>query len=221
MLTQKFLQLFEVGAEWVTWVLMAVSVLGTAVVFDRLLLLLRTRERFEALRAGVGGALDRGDASAALAAVAGDSLVRNTLRAGLTLAARGERRGEPVEQAMLGTLAAERARYDARLSALLTIGNVGPLIGLLGTVIGIVQAFNQLGKLGTVQAANNAVVMSAIGEALVTTGLGIGVSIPAVVIYNAIRAHLAVRVKQSEALQRQVVSALPRLSAPAGGAREG
>jgi biopolymer transport protein ExbB len=212
MLTQKFLQLFEFGAEWVSWVLVAVSVFGVAVVIDRLLLLVRTRERFEALRSTLGAALDRGDAAAALAAVGGDTLIRNVLRAGLALAARGERRGEPVEQAMLGSLAAERARYDARLSSLLTIGNVGPLIGLLGTVIGIVQAFNQLGKLGTVQAANNAVVMSSIGEALVTTGLGIGVSIPAVVVYNAIRAHLGVRVRQSEALQRQVVAALPRLA---------
>jgi biopolymer transport protein ExbB len=212
MLTQKFLQLFEFGAEWVTWVLVAISILGSAVVIDRLLLLVRTRERFDDLRGALVAALDRGDAAAALAAVGGDSLIRNVLRAGLALAARGERRGEPVEQAMLGSLAAERARYDARLSSLLTIGNVGPLIGLLGTVIGIVQAFNQLGKLGTVQAANNAVVMSSIGEALVTTGLGIGVSIPAVVVYNAIRAHLGERVKQSEALQRQVVAALPRLA---------
>jgi biopolymer transport protein ExbB len=212
MLTQKFLQLFEFGAEWVTWVLVAVSILGSAVVIDRLLLLLRTRERFDELRGALAAALDRGDAAAALAAVGGDSLIRNVLRAGLTLAARGERRGEPVEQAMLGSLASERARYDARLSSLLTIGNVGPLLGLLGTVIGIVQAFNQLGRLGTVQAANNAAVMASIGEALVTTGLGIGVAIPAVVLYNAIRAHLGERVKQSEALQRQVVAALPRLA---------
>lgn len=218
MLTQKFLQLFEVGAEWVSWVLVAVSLFGTAVVIDRLRLLVRTRERYDDLRAALSAALARGDAAAALAAVAGDSLIRNVLRAGLALAARGERRTEPVEQAMLGALAGERARYDARLSTLLTIGNTGPLIGLLGTVIGIVQAFNQLGRMGTVQAANNAVVMSAIGEALVTTGLGIAVSIPAVVIYNAVRAHLTERVKQAEALQRQVIAALPGLGgAGAGG----
>lgn len=218
MLTQKFLQLFEVGAEWVSWVLVAVSLFGTAVVIDRLRLLLRTRERYDELRAALSTALARGDAAAALAAVAGDSLIRNVLRAGLALAVRGERRTEPVEQAMLGALAGERARYEARLSTLLTIGNTGPLIGLLGTVIGIVQAFNQLGRMGTVQAANNAAVMSAIGEALVTTGLGIAVSIPAVVIYNAVRAHLTERVKQAEALQRQLIAALPGLGgAGAGG----
>lgn len=213
MLTQKFLQLFQVGAEWVTWVLVGVSLVGTAVTLDRLGLLLRTRERFEPLRVALGAALDRGDVAAALEAVGADSLVRNALRAGLTLAARGEWRTEPVEHAMLGALAAERARYEQRLSALLTIGNTGPLIGLLGTVIGIVQAFDQLGRMGTIQAANNAAVMSAIGEALVTTGLGIAVSIPAVIVHNAVRSHLTQRVKQAEALQRQVIAALPRLAA--------
>jgi len=216
MLTQKFLQLFEVGAEWVSWVLVAVSILGLAVAIDRLILFLRTREGFPALAAGLGAALAKGDLPGAIQAVAGDSLVRNVLRAGLERAAGGERRPEPVEQAMLGALAGERARYDLRLSALLTIGNVGPLIGLLGTVIGIVQAFNQLGRLGTAQAASNTAVMSAIGEALVTTGLGIAVSIPAVAIYNAMRSHLSARIRQAESLQRLLLSSLPSLG---GGAR--
>jgi biopolymer transport protein ExbB len=216
MLTQKFLKLFEFGAEWVSWLLVAVSIFGLAVAIDRLILLVRTREGFEPLAAALAAALAKRDAAGALQAVQGDSLVRNVLRAGLERAARGERRAEPVEQAMLGALAGERARYDARLSALLTIGNVGPLLGLLGTVIGIVQAFNQLGRMGTAQAANNTAVMSSIGEALVTTGLGIAVSIPAVAIYNAIRAHLAGRVRHAESLQRLLLSSLPTLGGGEG-----
>ncbi len=117
---------------------------------------------------------------------------------------------------MLGALAAQRARYEARLSSLVTIGNVAPLLGLLGTVIGIVQAFLQLGRLGTVQAASNTVVMSAIGEALVTTGVGIGAAVPAVVIYNWLRAAVTIRVRQSEALQRELIAALPGLAGRAG-----
>ena len=211
MLTRRFLELFLVGAEWVTWVLLAVSIVGLAVVIDRAILLLRTRERFNALRQSVSASLARGDASGAVKAVEGDSLVRNVVRSGLALAVRGERRGEAVEQAMLGALAEQRARYEARLSALVTIGNVGPLIGLFGTVIGIVVAFYQLGKTGAGQAASNTAVMVAIGEALVTTGLGIAVAVPAVTGYNLIRAHLGERLKQSEALQREVIASLPRL----------
>lgn len=213
MLTQKFLELFNHGAEWVTWLLLGVSVLGTAVVIDRALLLLRTQEGFPALRAALAAALGRGDVTAALALAEGDTLARNVLRAGLLLVTRGERRSEPVEQAMLGSLAAQRARYEARLSSLVTIGNVSPLLGLLGTVIGIVQAFLQLGQAGTTQAASNTVVMSAIGEALVATGIGIGAAVPAVVIYNWLRAAVTIRIRQSEALQRELIAALGTLPA--------
>jgi biopolymer transport protein ExbB len=212
MLTQKFLDLTaSFGADWVNFVLIGVSVVGLAVFIDRVALYARTRERYGALRAALAASLAGGDGAAALAAVAGDSLCRNVLRAGLQLAARGERQAIPVEQAMLGQLSEERARYEARLPVLSTIGNVAPLIGLLGTVIGIVGAFYVLGKLGTVQASSNSLVMSSIGEALVTTGLGITVAVPAVVAYNALRAHVSGRVKQAEALSRDLLANLPRL----------
>lgn len=219
MLTRKLLDLSATfGAEWVNWVLVAVSIVATAVVIDRLLLVLRTPERFDALRAAIEGHLRRGEIDLARRAVERDTLVRNVLRSGLDLVAAGERRVDPVEQVMLGTLAAERARYEARLAVLTTIGNIAPLVGLLGTVIGIVDAFYLLGRSGTVQAANNAEIMSAIGEALVTTGLGILVAVPAVVLFNVFRNHVSVRLKQSEALMRELVAALPRL-APSPGER--
>lgn len=212
MLTQKFLDLTaSFGADWVNYVLIAVSVLGLAVFIDRGLLYLRTRERFAEVKAAFSAALAGGDARAALAALAGDSLCRNVVRAGLQLAMRGERQAGSVEQAMLGQLSEERGRYEARLSVLSTIGNVAPLIGLLGTVIGIVGAFYVLGKLGTVQASSNSLVMSSIGEALVTTGLGIAVAVPAVVAYNALRAHVTSRLKQAESLSRELIANLPRL----------
>jgi len=212
MLTQKFLDLTaSFGADWVNWVLIVVSLTGMTVFFDRLLLYVRTRERFEALRADFTDSLRRGEVAGALKSVEGDSLLRNVLRAGLSLVARGERQSASVEQAMLGQLAEERARYDARLSVLMTIGNTAPLVGLLGTVIGIVGAFYVLGKLGTAQASNNASIMSSIGEALVTTGFSIAVAVPAVVAFNALRAHVNSRVKQAEALMRELLANLPLL----------
>jgi biopolymer transport protein ExbB/TolQ len=212
MLTQKFLDLTATfGADWVNWVLIAVSLAGMTVFFDRLLLYARTRERYALLHADLSRSLERGEVAGALAAVEGDSLLRNVLRAGLSLVSRGERQPASVEQAMLGRLAEERARYDARLSVLMTIGNTAPLVGLLGTVIGIVGAFYVLGKLGTAQAANNSSIMSSIGEALVTTGFSISVAVPAVVAFNALRAHVNGRVRQAEALMRELLANLPRL----------
>ena len=212
MLTRKFLELIATfGADWVNWVLVGVSITATAILIDRLVLYVRTRERYARLRAAFAASLRDGEIGGALAAVEGDSLVRNVLRAGLQLAARGERQPAAVEQMMLGQLAEERARYEARLSALTTIGNVSPLIGLFGTVLGIVGAFYVLGRLGTAQAAGNPAIMASIGEALVTTGFSISIAVPAVVAYNALRAHVAVRTKHAEALMRELVASLPNL----------
>ena len=212
MLTTKFLDLTaSFGAEWVNWVLVLVSLAGVTVAVDRLILYTRTRENFPVLRAAFADALRGGDLGAVRAAIAGDTFLRNVLRAGVELVARGERASASVEQAMLGRLAEERARYEARLSLLTTIGNTAPLVGLLGTVIGIVGAFYVLGKLGTAQASNNSAIMASIGEALVTTGFSITIAVPAVVAFNALRAHVNGRLRQAEALMRELLANLPLL----------
>lgn len=217
MLTQKFLDLTaSFGADWVNFVLIGVSIVGLAVFIDRVVFYARTAERYPALRAAFSASLAASDLDGALRAVEGDSFTRNVVRAGLELAARGERQPASLEQAMLGQVSEERGRYEARLSVLATIGNVAPLIGLLGTVIGIIGAFYVLGKVGTVQASSNSLVMASIGESLVTTGVGITVAVPAVVAYNALRAHVNGRLKQAEALSRELVANLPRLDTDGG-----
>ena len=126
MLTQRFLQLNLLGAEWVNWVLVILSIIGLAITVDRLILYWRTRERFAALQAALQDALRRQDLAAARALVQCDSLVRNVLRAGLDAVGRGERDPKAVEEEMLATLAAERSRYDARVAWLTTIANIAP-----------------------------------------------------------------------------------------------
>jgi biopolymer transport protein ExbB len=217
MLTQKFLDLTaSFGADWVNFVLVGVSIVGLAVFIDRVVFYARTAERYPALRTAFSASLAASDLEGALRAVEGDSFTRNVVRAGLELAARGERQPASVEQAMLGQVSEERGRYEARLSVLATIGNIAPLIGLLGTVIGIIGAFYVLGKVGTVQAASNSLVMASIGESLVTTGVGITVAVPAVVAYNALKAHVNGRLKQAESLSRELVANLPRLDTNGG-----
>jgi biopolymer transport protein ExbB len=217
MLTKKFLDLTaSFGADWVNWVLVGVSILALAVFIDRLVLYARTRERYLPLRTAFVDGVRAGELEAARRAVEGDSLVRNVLRAGLDAVSRGEA-AAAVEQAMLGRLAEERARYEARLQILTTIGYVAPLIGLLGTVIGIVAAFYVLGQLGTAQASGNPAVMSSIGEALVTTGFSIVIAVPSVAAFNGLKAHVGGRLRLAEALSRELLAAAARL-APAASA---
>ena len=80
-------------------------------------------------------------------------------------------------------------KLERRLAYLGTLGNNAPFIGLFGTVIGVVQAFEQLGKQGSMTAASATSaaptqVMSAIAEALVATAVGLVVAIPAVAMFN-------------------------------------
>ena len=216
MLTKRFLELNLLGAEWVNWVLVIASFIGLAITIDRLLLYWRTRERFAALQAGLQDALRRQDLGAARVLVEGDSLVRNVLRAGLDAIGRGERDPKSVEEEMLAALAAERTRYDARVAWLTTIANIAPLIGLLGTIIGVVGAFYGLGQAGTTQSAGNPQVMSSIAEALASTAFGIFVAVPGVVAYNLLKAHMGDRLREAESLMREVLANLGRLGSEDG-----
>jgi biopolymer transport protein ExbB/TolQ len=216
MLTQRFLQLNLLGAEWVNWTLVILSIIGFAITIDRLILYGRTRERFSVLQPSLQDALRRQDLSAARGLVESDTLVRNVLRAGLDAVGRGERDPKAVEEEMLASLAAERSRYDARVAWLTTIANIAPLVGLLGTIIGVVGAFYGLGQAGTTQSAGNPQVMSSIAEALASTAFGIFVAVPGVVAYNLLKAHMGVRLREAESLMREVLANLGRLEVEDG-----
>ena len=74
-----------------------------------------------------------------------------------------------------------RERREKSLSYLATISNIAPFLGVLGTVIGIINAFTAIGKMGS---AELSVVAPAISEALIATALGIAVAIPSSIGYN-------------------------------------
>jgi biopolymer transport protein TolQ len=79
------------------------------------------------------------------------------------------------------TASSESLRLEKRLSFLATVGSSTPFIGLFGTVIGIVNAFEGIGRSGS---ASLAVVAPGIAEALIATAVGLAAAIPAVVMYN-------------------------------------
>lgn len=76
---------------------------------------------------------------------------------------------------------AELGRLSKALTFLATTGNAAPLLGLFGTVWGIMHSFHSIGITGS---ANLAVVAPGIAEALVTTVAGLAAAIPAVIFYN-------------------------------------
>jgi biopolymer transport protein ExbB/biopolymer transport protein TolQ len=92
---------------------------------------------------------------------------------------------ESLAEALDAEMGRKRRELEAGMTFLGTLGNNAPFIGLFGTVLGVIQAFAQLGSSGGGQdkaAMGN--VMAAIAEALIATGVGLVVAIPAVVAFN-------------------------------------
>ena len=92
-----------------------------------------------------------------------------------------EQRKAVAEQALLRQISAEKANAEKGVSVLGTIASISPCVGLFGTVWGIFHALVAVGKSGQ---AGLAQVATPVGEALIMTGLGLAVAIPAVLAYN-------------------------------------
>jgi len=81
----------------------------------------------------------------------------------------------------------EALRLERRLAFLATVGSATPFVGLFGTVIGIINAFAQIGMTGN---AGLETVGPGIAEALIATAIGLFAAIPATIFYNAFVARL-------------------------------
>ncbi len=97
------------------------------------------------------------------------------------------RNSQALERASLIASSEALTNMEQRMTWLATIAAVAPFIGLLGTVMGIIDAFHGLGTAG---AATLRAVAPGISEALITTAAGLVVAIPAVVGYNQLTAQL-------------------------------
>lgn len=92
-----------------------------------------------------------------------------------------DQRKAVAEQALLRQISVEKSSAEKGVSVLGTIASIAPFVGLFGTVWGIFHALVAVGKSGQ---AGLAQVATPVGEALIMTGLGLAVAIPAVLAYN-------------------------------------
>jgi biopolymer transport protein ExbB/TolQ len=198
------------GAAWVMWLMIFLSVVSVAIMLERAWFYLSLRDDLAALAGRFRDALRKGDYEAAQKTLeASPSAEAAVVMAGLAEADRG---AKAAEEAMEGAKALQKMRLERRLAFLGTLGNNAPFIGLFGTVIGVIQAFEGLATEST-EAAQSAtaapqVVMAAIAEALVATAVGLAVAIPAVVMYNFYQRHARAILANTEALSRILMSYL-------------
>jgi biopolymer transport protein ExbB len=178
----------NLGAAWVMWLLIGLSVLSVAIMLERGWFYWTLRDDIARLARELRDRLRDDDIDGARKLLeASPSAEAAVVVAGLIEADRGPR---SADEAMQSAAALQKMKLERRLAFLGTLGNNAPFIGLFGTVIGVVKAFEELGKQpATVAATEGAFsaptqVMAAIAEALVATAIGLAVAIPAVAMYN-------------------------------------
>ncbi len=160
------------------------SVVAVFIVLERLWAFRGVRRRDRALLSGVQQRVAAGAyPEAADLARRGADPVTLCVAHVLDRAARGAcRTREEQERALVSAASKEVRRLERRLPTLSLIANVSPLLGLLGTVVGMIDAFQAIQNLGG--KVNASVLAGGIWEAMLTTALGLGVAIPAMVAHN-------------------------------------
>ena len=178
-LTEQLLGMALMGAEWVLWLLLALSVVSFAIIVERMLYFHSQGADLESLGEEVRKLCAAGHPEEARVRLAADKHVAAAVvSSGLRDWMRGP---EAVAESMSAAKARARLALERNLAVLGTLGSNAPFIGLFGTVIGIIKAFHDLAN---AQAKGPAVVMGSLSEALVATAVGLMVAIPAVLFYN-------------------------------------
>jgi biopolymer transport protein ExbB len=154
------------------------SLLGVTVIIERYLALRKADRGGAELLAAIRRAYRAGDGAEALARCEQTGgPVANVLAAGL----RAHLIGAPVQAAMEEQALAEQPNLNRRLAVLDTIVTLAPLLGLLGTVLGMISAFSIISVQGTSHPAG---ITGGVAQALIATASGLAIAIVCLVGYN-------------------------------------
>jgi len=191
------------GATWVMWLLVGLSIGGIAVALERAIYLIGTSDNIRKLRTEVLALLRGGYVAQAI-----ERLRRSRSAEAQVVAAGLEDIGDgsaSAEERMGGAAQIAKLTMERRLAFLGTLGANAPFVGLLGTVIGIIRAFHELNSsAGKVTAG----LMAEVGEALVATAVGILVALPAISFFNAFQRVIKSRLARADAFGKDVLALL-------------
>ncbi len=201
--------MLAMGAAPVMWLMIGLSVISLGVILERAWFFHRISDDLEALARTLTQRLRDGDLEGARGRLeASPSAEAAVVVAGLVEAPRGI---GAAREAIAGATAIQRIKLERRLAFLGTLGNNAPFIGLLGTVVGIVMAFEKLGEAGAAAASSAGApqeVMASIAEALVATAIGLAVAIPAVAAFNWFQRRIKSIASNTDALARVLLAHL-------------
>lgn len=183
MLIEKLLKVAMLGTSWVLYLLLGLSVLSLGAMLERWLFFFKRRGDVDELGEKLIAALEKGDDQEAHDLLKKSRMVEaSVLEPAMRMLPGGP---EALQDAVDSEMVKTRQEMERGCTLLGTLGNNAPFIGLFGTVIGVIISFQQL----SINQASNSMpsVMAGIAEALVATGVGLFVAIPAVVAYNLVQ----------------------------------
>ena len=177
--------MLAMGASPVMYLLILLSVVSLGIARERAVYLFRHSGDAASLASNLESHLADGDLEGARVRMKQSSSAEaQVVLAGL---AKVEGGAKAAAEAMIAATTVERMKLERGVAFLGTLGNNAPFLGLFGTVIGIIMAFDQLGHAGLSGGSGAGApteVMSSIAEALVATAVGLAVAIPSVATYN-------------------------------------
>ncbi len=183
------------------WAILACSVLGIAVVVDRFIVLRKAKINVPAFMVRIRGLVKKKDISGAISyCMEEKSPIANIIRKGLKKYNLGHER---VKEAIENAGRQEISRLEKGLTVLASVAGIAPLLGFLGTVTGMIQAFMIIEDLKG--AANPSDLAGGIWEALLTTAFGLIVGIPALAFYNYFLSAIKKLVGDMETVANDVV----------------
>jgi len=183
------------------WAILFSSIIGLGVVIDRYIVLRNAKINVPAFMVRIRGLIKKRDISGAVSyCMEEKSPVANIIRKGLRKYKLGHER---VKEAIENAGRQEISKLEKGLSILASVAGIAPLLGFLGTVTGMIQAFMTIED---VQGAANPIELAGgIWEALVTTAFGLIVGIPALAFYNYFLSAVKKLVGDMEAVANDVV----------------
>ncbi len=171
---------FIVKGGIILWIIMALSVVGLAIIIERVLYFRSIKTDEDKLFQRVKASVEKGHFDEALSICDNnESPLSALIKVGIEYRAYPE---SAQKEVLKDAAAQEVPRLERNVSALGTIAHIAPLLGLLGTVTGTMKAFGVLGRFGSV--ADPSILAKGVSEALITTVGGIVVAVPAVIFYN-------------------------------------
>ena len=186
MLVERLLRIALLGSSWIMYLLLFLSVFSIAAMIERVVFFRKNRGDVDALSDRLAALLQDDDVDGAEKLLAHSRSIEAQVLLGALHWFRGG--AKAFSDAVESQLGKKKKQLERGMGYLGTLGSNAPFIGLLGTVIGVIEAFHQLGDSQNKAAMGN--VMAGIAEALVATGVGLFVAIPAVVAYNVLQQRI-------------------------------